>query len=147
MLIIKRPFVFISLGLLIVLSSFASSLPNEFLPKTITRNATLVDGKKVERTVILLDGSTSREDVIQTCNFLAKENVQLNFDKLSIGKSFLGLFGKQRLQIVEGKITLPNGASQSFKAGGPASFKFLKIQYVSNPVPESSQIEMIEIVD
>jgi hypothetical protein len=101
----------------------------------------------VEKTVILLDGNTSREELIQTCSFLAKENVQLTFDKLTIGKSFLGLIGKQRIRIAEGMIKLANGSSQRFKAGGATGFRFIKIQYLNNILPESSQIEMIEIVD
>lgn len=143
----KKKFAFFSLGFLIVLSSFASGPANEKLPKTITKITTLIDGKKVDKTVILLDGSTSREDLIHTCNFLAKENVQLTFDKLSIGKSFMGLLGKQRIRMAEGMIKLSNGSSQRFKAGGATSFRSIKIQYLSNPLPESSQIEMIEIVD
>jgi hypothetical protein len=142
----KSRFSLFILGLLIVLSSFISSPTNENLPKTLTRNSTLIDGKKVERTVILLNGNTSREDVIHTCNFLAKENVQLTFEKLSIGRSFLGLIGKQRIRIAEGKIKLPNGSSQKFKAGGVTSFRFIKIQYMNNSLPELSGIEMIESV-
>jgi hypothetical protein len=146
MIIKKRIFALFSLGLLIVLSSFTSNPASENLPKTITKTTTFIDGKKVEKTVILLDGSTSREDIIHTCNFLAKENVQLTFDKLSIGKSFLGLIGKQRIRIAEGIIKLSNGSSQKFKAGGATSFRFIKIQYSSYPLPELSRIEMIEIV-
>jgi len=101
----------------------------------------------VEKTVILLDGKTSREDLIHTCGFLANENVQLTFDKLIIGKSFLGLIGKKRIRIAEGKIKLSNGLSQSFKAGGATSFKYIKIQYSNIVAIKSAQIEMIEIND
>jgi hypothetical protein len=146
-IIMKIKFVFVLLGLSIFLSSFTSGSESEKLPKTITKTKILVDGKKLERTVILFDGHTSREDIIHTCNFLAKENVQLTFDKLSIGKSFLGIIGKQRIRIAEGLIRLANGSSQRFKAGGFTSFKTIKIQYISTILPESSQIEMIEIFD
>jgi hypothetical protein len=129
------------------LSSFISKPNDEKQPKTITRTSTLVDGKKVEKTVILLDGNTSREDLIHTCSFLAQENVQLTFDKLTIGKRFLGIVGKQRIRMAEGKIKLANGSSQRFKAGGATSFKFIKIEYTNNLSMESSQIEMIEIID
>lgn len=134
-------------GCVFFLSSFISAPSNETQPKTITRTSILVNGRKVEKTVILLDGSTSQEDLIRTCSFLAQENVQLTFDKLTIGKSFLGLIGKQRIRAAEGKVRLANGSSQSFKAGGPTSFKYLKIQYSTNQSIESSQIEMIEIID
>ncbi|HZH36276.1 MAG TPA: hypothetical protein VEX65_03320 [Flavisolibacter sp.] len=143
----RKKFVLFTLACLIFLSSFMSKPGDEKLPKTITRISTLVEGKNVEKTVILLDGNTSREELIQTCNFLAKENVQLTFDKLTIGKSFLGLIGKQRIRIAEGMIKLANGSSQRFKAGGATGFRFIKIQYLTNILPESSQIEMIEIVD
>jgi hypothetical protein len=143
----RKKFVLFTLTCLILLSSFTSKPGDEKLPKTITRVSTLVEGKNVEKTVILLDGNTSREELIQTCNFLAKENVQLTFDKLTIGKSFLGLIGKQRIRIAEGMIKLANGSSQRFKAGGATGFRFIKIQYLNNILPESSQIEMIEIVD
>ncbi len=78
-----------------------SEASDEKQPKTITRTSTLVGGTKVEKSIILLDGSTSREDVIHTCSFLAQEDVQLTFDKLTIGKSFLGLLGKQRIRIAK----------------------------------------------
>ena len=143
----KRSFVMFSLVLSILLSSFASAANNEKLPKTITRSTSIIDGMKVEKTLIVLDGNTSREDLIHTCNYLAKENVQLTFEKLSIGKSFIGLIGKQRIRIAQGMIKLSNGSSQKFKAGGAMSFRSLKIQYTSSSLPESSQIEMIEIVD
>jgi hypothetical protein len=131
---------------MILLSSFDTKLDENQLPKPITRTSTMIDGKTVEKTVIVLDGTTSREDVIHTCNFLAQEKVLLTFDKLSIGKSFLGVLGKQRIRMVEGMIQLPNGTSQPFKAGGINSFRRIKIQY-TNSTSSASRIEMIEIVD
>lgn len=143
----RNKFFFFAFGFVFFFSSFFSIPNNEKQPKTVTKTSTLIDGKKVETTVVLLDGNTSREDLIQTCNFLAKEQVQLTFDKLTIGKSFLGLIGKQRIRIAEGKIKLLNGSSQNFKAGGATSFKFIKIQYSNNVSVNVSQIEMIEIID
>ncbi|HEX2536119.1 MAG TPA: hypothetical protein VHK69_20405 [Chitinophagaceae bacterium] len=143
----KHNFFLTALGCLLFFCSFASRPDNEKQPGTITRTEALVDGKKLEKTVILLDGSTSREDLIHTCQFLAGENVQLTFDKLSIGRSFLGLAGKQRIRVAEGTIRLANGAAQSFKAGGITSFRFIKIQYTKDLAGETAQLEMIEIVD
>ena len=71
----------------------------------------------------------------------------MTFDKLSIGKSFLGLIGKQRILLAEGKITLSDGLSQKFKAGEAASFRSIKIQYASNQLNEPPRIVMVEIVD
>jgi hypothetical protein len=130
---------------LLFLSSFHSFPGDENLPKTITRTLDQAKGKTVENTVILIDCYTSREDIIQTCNFLAKENVQLTFSSLIIGKTFLGLVGKQRIRIAEGMIKLPNGSSQSFKAGGITAFRVIKIQYSNDPILQTSQIEMVEV--
>ncbi len=130
-----------------LLSSFMPKVNGEIQPKTITRSLTLINGNEVEKTVILLDGKTSREDIIHTCVFLAHENVQLTFDKLIIGNSFLGIIGKKRIRIAEGKIALSSGAAQTFKAGGATSFNFIKIQYSKNIAKKLNQIEMIEIID
>ncbi len=137
-------FVLISL---FFLSAFTFKSNDDKQPKTITRTVKLVNGNPVERTIVLLDGNTSREDVISTCSFLSHENVQLTFDKLIIGKSFLGLVGKTRIRTAEGRIKLPDGSSQTFKAGGATSFRFIKIQYENNLAAKSFGIEMIEIVD
>ncbi len=136
-----------ALGLLITLTSFSFIRDNDKMPGTITRTTEVLDGNKVERTVILLDGTTSREELIHTCNFLAAEKVQLTFDRLVIGKSLLGLVGKSRIRIAEGKIELPDGSSENFKAGGVTSFKSIRIQYSSNDKTKSPIIEMIEIID
>lgn len=143
----RKDFFLMALGCMIFLNSFISRPDDGKLPKTITKTSTTINGKKVEKTAILLDGRTSREDLIHTCQFLAQENIQLTFAKLTIGKSFLGLVGKQRIRIAEGMITLSNGSSQRFKAGGATGFRSLKIQYSNHVLPESSQIEMIEVVD
>ena len=88
---------------ILFLSSFITKTNNEKQPATITRTSTVINGTEIETTVILLDGNTSRVDVIYTCDFLAHENVQLTCDKLVIGKSFLGFIGKKRIRIAEGK--------------------------------------------
>jgi hypothetical protein len=137
---------FFAFGCAFFLSAFTAKPSGEKFPKTITRTSTLVNGATVEKTVILLDGNTSREELIHTCNFLAQENVQLTFDKLSIGRSFLGVAGKQRIRIAKGKIELANGTAQGFKAGGLTGFRFLKIQYSKNLSTAIPQMEMIEIV-
>ena len=144
---IKTKLLLFAFGCVFFLSSFVSTGTHEKHPNTITRVSNLVDGKKIETTIILLDGTTSREDLIATCSFLAKENVQLTFDKLAIGRSFLGIIGKQRIRIAEGQVRLPDGSSQSFKAGGIASFRSIKIQYSSDASSHSSKIQMIEIID
>jgi len=139
--------VLIALGSFFLLTSFVNQPSNGNQPRTITRTTLVENGNEVEKTVILFNGETSREDVISTCGFLAHENVQLTFDKLIIGRSFLGLIGKNRIRIAEGKIQLSNGDTQSFKAGGAMSFKMIKIQYSKTASMKSSQIEMIEIID
>ncbi len=143
----KNKILLFALTSVLFLSSFITRINNEKQPNTITRSLTVINGNEVEKTLILFDGNTSREDVIHTCGFLAHENVQLTFDKLIIGKSFLGIIGKKRIRIAEGKITLYNGLSQTFKAGGATSFKFIKIQYSINTVNKLPQIEMVEIID
>ena len=132
---------------IVLLSSFATVADAEKQPRTISRTVTLVDSRKVERTIIVFNANTSREDVIQTCSFLANENVQLTFNKLTIGRSFLGILGKQRIRIAEGKIQLADGSTQEFKAGGITSFKSLSIQYSREEAKQSSRIDMIEIIE
>jgi hypothetical protein len=141
-----KPFSLICITSLFIFSSF-SIQPSEDYPKTITRNITSENGNSIQRTVIELNGDTSREDIIQTCTFLAKEDVQLTFEKLEIGKSFFGLIGKSRIRLAEGKIQFSNGSYESFKAGGSLAFKFLKIQYSKNLKTGLYQIEMIEKID
>ncbi|MFD2998765.1 hypothetical protein ACFS7Z_00190 [Pontibacter toksunensis] len=143
----KNLLLLLAIGSLITLTSFTFPDNKDVTPKAVTRTTEVINGDQVEKTVILLDGNTSREDVIHACNFLAVEDVQLTFDKLVIGKSMLGLVGKSQIRFAEGKIALPNGSSEKFKAGGAASFRFIRIQYSKNTVTNSSQIDMIEKVD
>jgi hypothetical protein len=132
-------------GCVIVLCSFVSFPNDGALPRTMTRTSTLIDGREVQRTTILFDKNTSREDVINTCNYLQRENIYLTFDKLSIGPSFLGVIGRQRINLLEGKIQLPDGSSKRFEAGGKLSFRYLKLQFTTSA--NASRIEMIETVD
>lgn len=143
----KNLFLLFALGLLFTLTSFSFTRNNDKMPRTITRTSEVINGNKVERTIILLDGTTSREDLIHTCNYLAAEKVQLTFNRLVIGKSLLGLIGKSRIRIAEGKIELPDGSSEKFKAGGVTSFNFIRIQYVHNTKTKLPKMEMIEIID
>jgi hypothetical protein len=141
-----KPLFLISITSIFILSSFRIQ-PSEEFPKTISRNISSVNGNNIQRTVIELNGNTSREDIIQTCTFLAKEDVQLTFENLEIGKCFLGIMGKTRIRNAEGKIQLADGSSQNFKAGGAFGFRYLKIQYSKNLTTGSFQMEMIEKID
>jgi hypothetical protein len=136
---------FISLVLFILLTSFIPIAKG--LPNTIQRTTSIMDGVTIEKTVIEFDKTTSRDDVISTCTFLSKENVQLTFDKLIIGKSFFGVIGKSRIRIAEGKIRLSDGTTQSFKVGGLTNFRSLKIQYSTNLQSKKNRIDMIERID
>lgn len=131
----------------LIFSSFTVKITEDKTPNTITRTTVWVDGKSIEKTLILFDGKTSREAVIHTCSYLAKENIQLTFDRLVIGKSVMGVVGKSRIRIASGKITFPNGSSQSFNVGGPLSFRSLKIQYATPDNSLSPTLEMIETFD
>ena len=139
--------IFLSVLFILTLSSFKVQDSHEKTPRTISRTLTVVDGLEVEKTVVLIDGTTTSEDIIQTCTFLAKENVELTFDMLSIGKRFFGILGKNRIRKAEGKIKLPDNSSEKFKAGGLTNFKYIRIQYARIKVLNQTQIEMIEIID
>jgi hypothetical protein len=106
-----------------------------------------VNGVTLQHTIIEFNKSTSREDVIETCAFLSKENVQLTFEELTIGKSLFGIMGKTRIKRAKGKIQLSDGSTQFFKVGGISNFKFLKIQYSIDLNTNVSMIGMIEKID
>ncbi len=142
----KKLFLLAIVGMLL-LSSFVWRCNDEQLPRPIARTTIVVNGDRIIRTVILFDKSTSREELINTCQFLAHENVQLTFDKLEIGKSYFGIIGRNRIRTAKGNIKLPNCITQNFKAGGLTSFKFIKIQYSNNLKTKVSQVDMIEIID
>jgi hypothetical protein len=111
----------------------------------MTRVTTVIDCREVQRTIILFDKNISREDVIHTCTYLQREKIQLTFHKLSIGRSFLGIIGKHRVNSIAGEIRLPDGSTQRFRVGGPKSFRSFKLQFTTSP--NDSRIEMIETVD
>ncbi|NOT74899.1 MAG: hypothetical protein HOP08_08205 [Cyclobacteriaceae bacterium] len=117
-------------------------------PRPVTRTSIMdKNGNGVIRTQILFNRTTSREEVISTCTFLAKENTQLTFDRLEIGKSVFGVFGRNRLKYLSGSIELPDGSIQKFKAGGVFAFHSVKIIYSNQMDSKSFLIEMIEIID
>ena len=109
----------------LTLSSFVLTGFGNENPASITRSTTVGgNGKEVVKTEILLDKTTTREDLIHTCKFLAKEDVQLTFELLDIRKSFFGIVGKQRIAYAKGKIELPDGSVEQFEAGRAISFQF-----------------------
>lgn len=118
------------------------------MPKPITQSVDTNDrGEQIRQTIILIDQNTSREDLIHTCRFLAKDNVQLTFEELEIRKYFWRLLGKKRIARADGKILLPDGNFEAFKAGGIISFRSIEITYTKNLETEDYYIEMIEIID
>lgn len=131
----------------LLFSSFASNSDHKRQHQPITRTSKIENGRHITETTILFDKHTSRDNVISVCTTLAKENVQLTFDKLTIGRGLFGLLGKNRIRTMEGKIELTNGQSQKFQAGGTFGFRYVKIIYATNTEDKSSFIEMIEVVD
>lgn len=132
----------------LALSSFVLMGFSSENPASITRSTTIdVNGKEVVKTEILLDKTTTREDLIHACKFLAEEEVQLTFETLSIRKAFFGLVGKPRIAYAKGKIELPNGSIEQFEAGGAIGFQSIKITYSRNREANDYFIDMVEIVD
>jgi hypothetical protein len=66
------------------------------LLQTITKTVSVIDGNRIEKTVVLLDKKTTRDDVINACDILYRDGVQLTFEKLVIGNSMLGIVGKKK---------------------------------------------------
>jgi hypothetical protein len=114
---------------------------------TVTKTITTLDGNRIEKTVVLFNKKTTREDVINACTLLAKENVQLTFEKLTIGKSLLGIVGKQRIKYARGKIVLDNGETQTFEAGGVTNFRSLTISFSRDIETKKPRLEMVEIAN
>ena len=115
-------------------------------PVSISRSMdTDRNGKEIIITEITLDKTTSREDLIHSCSFLAKENVQLTFESLIIGKSIFGLVGKQRITYAKGKITLLDGSFHQFEVGRILNFKSIKITYSRNKENDDLSLDMVEI--
>ena len=136
----------LSIGL--TLSSFVLTGFSNENPASITRSTTIGgNGKEIVKTEILLDKTTTREDLIHACKFLAEEEVQLTFESLDIRKAFFGIVGKPRIAYAKGKIELPDGSVEQFEAGGPISFQSIKITYSMNKETNDYFINMVEIVD
>ncbi|MEM9722404.1 MAG: hypothetical protein AAGA10_24265 [Bacteroidota bacterium] len=136
------------LGIAISLNSFNFPSENLEYPSLITRNTkTNSLGEQVVQTEILIDKAATREDLIHTCQFLAKENVALTFESLNIRKSFLGLFGKSRIINAKGKIKLPNDSMEEFEVGGTFGFRFIKITFSENTNTRDYYINMVEVID
>jgi hypothetical protein len=145
----KNPFLLLAaISLVTIFSSFAvkKNWPanHKTTSKTVERNN---EGKTVIKTQILLDRTTSREDLIAACSLLSKENVQLTFDLLQIRKSFLGVLGNSRIAYAKGQIQLPDGSVERFRAGGPFNFKFIRIIYFQDSQTNQYKISMVETVD
>lgn len=132
----------------LILNGFVPVSTDNATPAPITRSTTIdKNGKKAIKTEVLFNKTTTREDVIHTCNFLAREDVQLTFESLQIRKSFFGVFGRARIAYAKGMIELPGGSFQNFKAGGAIAFKSIKITYSQNSETQNYLINMIEIID
>ncbi|MGB3588321.1 MAG: hypothetical protein WBA23_17355 [Tunicatimonas sp.] len=111
-------------------------------PAPITRT---VKANSIITTEILRDKTTSREDLIHACKFLADEGVQLTFESLNIRRSFLGVLGKKRISQAKGKVELPNSSNEAFEAGDAISFHSIKITYTQNTTTNTFAINMVEI--
>jgi hypothetical protein len=144
----KYTLLFITLVSFITLSSFSIREKSNPGPKTITKTILKnTAGQEIIKTQIVLDGNTSREDLIAACSSLGKERVQLTFDQVTIRKNFMGIWGKSRIAYAKGKIELPNRANEPFEAGGAFNFKFIKITYSQVSHTDEYTVDMIEIVD
>lgn len=105
------------------------------------------EGKDIIITEITLDKHTSREALIETCTSLRKENTDLTFEFVKIGRSFLGIAGKRRILDLSGTIQLPNGIRENFKAGGIFNFRYVKITYTQVISTGEYTLSMVETVD
>lgn len=136
------------LGTSFIISSFVPSIFEGENPAPITRSINTNSlGEQLVQTEILIDKSTTREGLIHTCKFLAEEDVALTFESLDIRKAFFGLLGKSRIAYAKGKIELPNGSIEKFEAGGPISFRSIKITYSRNIETSDSYINMVEVIE
>ena len=119
--------------LILLLCSFSSVEAANDQPRAVTRQAkTLATGESVIETQIRIDATTSREELIHTCKFLASEGVELTFEELQIGKAVLGVVGRSRIKRVKGQIELSDGPKEAFRAGGAFSFNSLTITYIED---------------
>lgn len=131
-----------------MLSSFTLTHVHREYPSPIIRSVAMGErGREVILTEILLDKSTSREDLIQACQFLAEEEVQLTFESLEIRKPFLGVLGSSRIAYARGKIALPTGVDEPFEAGGIMGFRSIKIIYSRDTQTNNYAINTVEIIE
>jgi hypothetical protein len=132
----------------ISLSSFSvyEKNPNKHFPvlKTYEQDKA---GNTLIKTQITLDKHTSREGLIEACAFLAKENVSLTFEGVTIRKWFLGIAGKNRIGKLKGRISLPNGKFEEFKAGGAFNFTLVRIIFTQVKDTDKYTIQMVEVID
>jgi len=134
--------------LLLTMSVITKGNNGDVTPVPIKQTITLQEnGVQRLQTEITFDKKTSREDIINSCNFLAKENISLVFDKLEIKRPYFGLFGKYRIGFVEGFVELPDGMREKFKAGGLFAFRSVKIIYSKDVQTNAYRMEMVEIID
>ncbi|MEQ9378118.1 MAG: hypothetical protein RIG68_23210 [Imperialibacter sp.] len=139
---------FASTAMIFILCSFVAPVSLEKYPSCITRISKTTDsGKELIQTEILIDKTTSREDLIHTCQFLAKEKINLTFESLKVSRPFLGLLGKSRIVGAKGEIQLPNYSNEVFEVGGSLGFKYLKITFSKNTSKDVFYFNMVEVVD
>lgn len=105
------------------------------------------DGRTIVKTTIVIDASTTREEIISGCQQLQLEGVSLTFDKLTIKKALFGIMGKPRISYAKGLIRVPGGKSEEFEVGGNLNFKFLKIYYSQVGNSGNISLDMVEIID
>jgi hypothetical protein len=104
------------------------------------------NGRSVPIMIFYLDRHSTSQDVINACNWLAKQDVQLTFHELEVGRLF-GVIGKHRIRKISGEITLPNGETKKFSAGGWNAFRMLRIQFCLGKSAWGQRVEMIEVID
>ncbi len=145
---LKYTLLVLTLVSFVTLSSFSVGEKSHAAHQTITKSSVInTAGQEIIKTQIILDKTTSREDLIAACSLLSKEQVQLTFDQLTIRKNFMGIWGNSRIAYAKGQIELPNKAIEKFEAGGAFNFKFIKITYSQVSQTDKYTIEMIETVD
>ncbi len=132
---------------LMTFSSFSTRESKHATHAVITRTVERNQDKELIKTEIVLNGKTTREELIEACASLSKENVALTFDLLSIRKRVLGFFGKSRIAYAKGKIQLPDGSTEEFKAGGLFNFKYIRITYTQVANTNEYTINLVEVVD
>lgn len=106
-----------------------------------------LNGKQILKTQIVINASTTREEIISGCRQLQNEGVSLTFDKLTIRRSLFGILGRSRVSYAKGKIEMPNGDHDIFEVGGTFNFRYLKIYYSQIKNSNDFTLEMVEIIE